>query len=221
MEKEVIERYFGKSNLYDRLWSWDDCFEAFRESLNEKELAYRLAFYLASWGMYRGSSGLLQKNHRIHLGAVKIIKSAKYNDLRCSENKEVKTSDIKEIIALKDELSKHYSNITYSRGGNEDLKIAATDTLISKIILGCFGCVPAYDQFFLNACKLKGLQGKTFNEKSLEELFSYTSSQKNELTEIQDFILIEHKKYYPIMKIVDVYFWQLGYEEDLRNSNQV
>jgi hypothetical protein len=212
MDKEVIKRYFGKSNLEDRLWSWDDCFDAFKEPLPDEELAFRLAFYLASWGMYRGSSGLLQKNHRVHLAAVEIIKSAKYNDLRCSENKEVQVSNIDMVMNLKDELTTHYGSIKYSRGGNDDLKIAATDTLISKIILGCFGCIPAYDQFFLKAGKLKGLKGKKINEKSLEQLFSYTFSLKNELLEIQSYILEKHDKHYPIMKIVDVYFWQLGYE---------
>jgi hypothetical protein len=34
MDKEVINRYFGKSNLEVRLWSWDDCFDAFKGPRN-------------------------------------------------------------------------------------------------------------------------------------------------------------------------------------------
>ena len=34
------------------------------------EAAIQLAFYLASWGMYRGSSFLLQRAYSVHLGVI-------------------------------------------------------------------------------------------------------------------------------------------------------
>lgn len=35
--------------------------------VNLDYLSLQLAFYLASWGMYRGSSFLLQKYYRVHI----------------------------------------------------------------------------------------------------------------------------------------------------------
>jgi len=59
-----------------RYRSWEVCREQFEIKNQSDSHALHLAFYLASWGMYRGSSGLLQKNHRIHTFPVKILLSA-------------------------------------------------------------------------------------------------------------------------------------------------
>ena len=40
-----------------------------------------LMFYLASWGMYRGSSFLLQKDYKIHIPVVEEVLKTKYNIL--------------------------------------------------------------------------------------------------------------------------------------------
>ncbi len=49
----------------------------FKLNINDEEtidmLALHLGFYLASWGMYRGSSFLLQKDYKVHVPIVKII----------------------------------------------------------------------------------------------------------------------------------------------------
>lgn len=103
---EEVAKY---SNLlvkdpFHRYLSWDHCFNAFSEkSQNEEQLSLSLAFYLASWGMYRGSAGILQKNHRIHIKAVEIILSDKYDPIRCSQY-EVNSSHIALIIDLKNVL---------------------------------------------------------------------------------------------------------------------
>ena len=44
-------------------------------------MCLHLAFYLASWGMYRGSSFLLQKDYRVHYDVVKEILNERYNSL--------------------------------------------------------------------------------------------------------------------------------------------
>lgn len=38
-------------------------------------MALNLGFYLASWGMYRGSSFLVHKDYTVHEGAVRILAS--------------------------------------------------------------------------------------------------------------------------------------------------
>lgn len=44
-------------------------------------MSLQLAFYLASWGMYRGSSFLLQKDYRVHIPVVKELLQKKYDVL--------------------------------------------------------------------------------------------------------------------------------------------
>ena len=67
--------------------SWQHCYNAFilnRSNVDDNTfdyLALHLAFYLASWGMYRGSSFLLQKDYKVHIPIVKIIMEKQYNPL--------------------------------------------------------------------------------------------------------------------------------------------
>ena len=50
-----------------RYRSWEYCYSSFGEArtgtIDVDYLSLQLAFYLASWGMYRGSSFLLQKDY--------------------------------------------------------------------------------------------------------------------------------------------------------------
>ncbi len=62
--KLVIEDFKLKSNPDDRYTSFDYCYNYFRTTndLNQdiEKSCLVLGFYLASWGMFRGSSFLLQ-----------------------------------------------------------------------------------------------------------------------------------------------------------------
>ncbi|WP_298536796.1 hypothetical protein [uncultured Algibacter sp.] len=73
--KNTIEKYISLNNKqFGRYNSWNHCYKAFgNPKLDNNTLSLNLAFYLASWGMYRGSSGLLQKDYKIHIGVVKKI----------------------------------------------------------------------------------------------------------------------------------------------------
>lgn len=57
-----------------RYRSWEHCYSHFIKARGSQEIDYdylslQLAFYLASWGMYRGSSFLLQKDYKVHIPA--------------------------------------------------------------------------------------------------------------------------------------------------------
>jgi len=52
-----------------------------RERRDPDGSALQLAFYLASWGMYRGSAFLLQKDCRIHRLAVREVLRPRYDSL--------------------------------------------------------------------------------------------------------------------------------------------
>lgn len=214
----IIEKYQNSisSDEFHRYKSWDHCFQAFSDSEKSEILNLKLAFYLASWGMYRGSSGLLQKNHLIHKGAVEILLRETNQKLKCSDMVEVKSENVKAILALKDELAKHYRRIYFSKGTEKPRPISPTDTLLSKIILGTLGCVPAYDRYFIEGLKEMNMVHSSFNEASLIELFRFIDNNKKEFAQAQTLIKIRSKKHYPYMKLVDIYFWQIGYEKEIK-----
>ena len=75
-----------KSDENGRYRSWEHCYSHFMNARGRNDVDYdylslQLAFYLASWGMYRGSSFLLQKDYRVHISVVKELLSEKYDAL--------------------------------------------------------------------------------------------------------------------------------------------
>ena len=87
--KDQVLAFYCKlaSDPHHRYRSWEHCFSHFsrRASFTDSEhrdtAALQLAFYLASWGMYRGSSVLLWKDYRIHLPAVSELLATNYGTL--------------------------------------------------------------------------------------------------------------------------------------------
>ena len=72
-----------------RYRSWEYCYKIFYDAHNSEVvdddfmdyLCLHLSFYLASWGMYRGSSFLLQRDYKVHKPIIKILLEEKYNSL--------------------------------------------------------------------------------------------------------------------------------------------
>lgn len=220
--KKVIEKYLSgiTSDEFHRYKSWDNCFHAFSISKQTEIQVLELAFYLASWGMYRGSGGLLQKNHLIHKGAVDIVFSKTNQKLKISQNNKVSRENVKDILNLKDELAKHYSSIYFTKGADKPKPISPTDTLLSKIMLGTLGCVPAYDRYFIDGLKEMKMEHTGFNEASLNELFIFIYKNQKEIDQAQKLIYSKTQRHYPLMKILDMYFWQIGYDKDVEEKKQ-
>ena len=86
---QLILDYFNETvkDEHGRYMSWRHCYKAFSENRNVFDeqtvdyLALHLAFYLASWGMYRGTSFLLQKDYKVHIPVVKMLQEERYNPL--------------------------------------------------------------------------------------------------------------------------------------------
>lgn len=211
---EYIVMKFYKRLLKDdqhRYKSWEYCYRAFNKEKDTKTLALHLGFYLASWGMYRGSSGLLQKDFTIHEKAVEILKSAKYAVINTHINK-VERENISLILELKDDLKNHYEKVTFFKG-NKEQTITPTDTLITKIILRTLGCLPAYDRYYIDGIREIGLKGYTLNELSLNNLFDFIEKPNNKkaIAKTQNEIS-KNGVQYPMMKILDMFFWEVGFQ---------
>ena len=126
-----------------RYFSWKYCFDAFADiKANKDFLALHLGFYLASWGMYRGSSILLQKDYTIHKDPVKEIVETYHANLY-----RVAAPPSKEISAIYGKLYGKLESF-YTIDGR-----TPSDTLITKIMLGTLGCFPAFDRFFKSGAR--------------------------------------------------------------------
>lgn len=215
-----------KKDECSRYMSWEHCYSKFADYKDKPitddvcdELALQLAFYLASWGMYRGSSFLLQKDYKAHYPSIKEVMKEEYRELWGISSEAYKNDQVIELLfKLVDKLRAIYTDIRASVKDTE-YKTGVSDVLITKILMGVFGCVPAYDRFFCEGIKkYKGYIGASmaFNEKSVRNLAIFYSKNKPEFDKNKSKISITLP--YTDMKVLDMCFWQIGYEDDLAKN---
>ncbi len=218
---QLILDYFNETekDKHGRYMSWRHCYKAFSESRNVIDeqkvdyLALHLAFYLASWGMYRGSSFLLQKDYKVHIPVVRIIQEQKYNPLFGISAEELCK---KSNLALLDDAGTRIRNCYAEETPAFDGVVNnATDTLVTKILLGTLGCVPAYDRYYVQSVKKRHISSGMYNMNSVYCIakfycnnFDAFETLRRELNRCG----IE----YPPMKLMDMCFWQDAYIDDLK-----
>ena len=206
-------------NPNHRYRSWEHCYSYFknhRSFKDESEFDFallHLAFYLASWGMYRGSSQLLQKDYLVHESVVQKIVAPKYSslwDLDCDKI----TENSKEVALV-------FDLIEQIRTCYRDQNVSPTDTLVTKVLLGTMGCIPAYDRLFKIGIRV----WNDFPEKdtikfpayfglnSFNGLITFYKQHRVSFCEAKEKIDTQGIEY-PIMKLVDMYFWNLGYQSE-------
>lgn len=211
---EYIKRYYELSahDPNHRYKSWEHCYSYFTENQPNIEIAcLHLAFFLASWGMYRGSSFLLQKDYLIHKKAVEhllsIRKSYGQHDYSRKDPKFVE--ELHHLINL---IKKIYvDSIEIVNGTTQQVNV--TNTLATKILLGSLGCVPAFDRFFVEGLRLVGLGYYNLDKRKLTSIFDFYIKHQGEFDEANKYILNKGGINYPPMKLVDMFFWQIGYEQ--------
>ena len=211
-----------RSDVNGRYKSWEHCYSAFArykyKEINDADLDFlclHLSFYLASWGMYRGSSFLLQKDYRVHDIAIRELLRDEYINLwavKCEDY--INTSDnVSRLFSLTRILKDIYSDIRISANNSINRQIPSqpiSDTLITKILMGTLGCVPAYDRYFNDGVKKCGVASALYNSKSIQNLSKYYIENSQEFEEWRSAISDQGVEY-PQMKILDMCFWQIGY----------
>jgi hypothetical protein len=208
----IVNKFKSQSNPDDRYTSFDYCYNYFRTTNDltqdiEKSCLV-LGFYLASWGMFRGSSFLLKKSVRHFEPTIRYIatldKSVWEIDADNYDEKNIQTiikiyKDIKICLINKD---------------NSDL------TLITKILLGVFGFIPAFDNYFCNSFRAisDGQCGfRKLNIKSLSFIKIFYESNKTIIERLSDetfttdFMTGQKTTInYPKAKIIDMYGFTSG-----------
>lgn len=207
-----------KADENGRYRSWEHCYSHFIKARGSKEVDYdylslQLAFYLASWGMYRGSSFLLQKDYRVHIPVVKELLSEKYDALvgiECTDfRKESNQQLLKDINSF---LGQYYDKIR-REVKEQELKNQLSFTLITKILMGTLGCVPAYDRYFIAGIKNQKVATGNYNIRSIMQLVDFYEKNAVRLEPVREKMEVEGMPY-PQMKMIDMGFWQVGFDLD-------
>ncbi len=225
--------------------SWDRCYSFFQQYhlLNKeqqqakKELAcLHLGFYLASWGMFRGSGSLIYKDYTIYAEIIEILFEEQYEGLwgldffqdmligedQISEDNE----QVRLIFSLKGQIQEYIERLTIIKNHHSpEENASATDTIITKILLGTLACTPAYDTYFPRGLRVCGIDQcgsltvgcftrllNIFREHGLWQRLQRHPIQYQEQPN-------QHPVTYPIMRVVDLYLWEKGFRDEVNPDN--
>jgi hypothetical protein len=210
--KKLVENFLKTRKPNNRDSSFDYCynyFYSFRkdnkidEISNKKNIqtsCLQLGFYLASWGMMRGSSFLLKKSSKYYENLIKKI-SEMDKKLWEIDVDNYNEENIEKLLSCKKQI--------IDALGREN---RPTDTLVSKIMLGVFSNIPAFDE---NVKKV--LRSNSLNKKSLEKIKNFYEKNKKSFDSIKIHTLsfstgkktnIIYKK----AKLIDMYLFMKGKE---------
>jgi hypothetical protein len=175
--KRNLELYKASGmGSYDREASFSYCFnyfQGFRDAKNTAEIAnannlqtscLQLGFFLASWGMYRGSADLLKRSSRVLITLIETIAVTEPEVWEIDVDR-YSEGNIDRICAFSQLIWKQYPKMT--------------DTLLTKILLGVFGNVPAFDTNFKGASNALGLP-QTFGKKALIQIGNFYTEHSHE-----------------------------------------
>jgi hypothetical protein len=209
----IVQSYMEQRTPQHRYASFDYCYRYFRTT-SSKELLQNLeqsclalGFYLASWGMFRGKSNLLQCSARHYVPIIEYVAEQPPNTWEL----DICTCDLDGIEKLRD----IYRNIR-SRVASEDV---AHLTLVTKIMLGVFGTVPAFDRYFGDAFRAFSPSAKfrTFGKGSLLTLQDFYCENRPAIEDAAATYTVlsfhgdsEPKLNYTRAKVLDMYGFTLG-----------
>lgn len=170
-----VAQYLGDRSPVERASSFDYCFnhfQRFRDSAATGTLAdpehreascLHLGYYLASWGMLRGSTSLHTKSYRFFETVIETI--AEQPPSLWSIDADVYTEEnISALIKLRNRLATALT----ARPALDGAVRAPTNTLVTKVMLGVFGSVPAFDTYFVRGFRTVTTRRVTFSRRSLE-----------------------------------------------------
>ncbi|KKG07029.1 hypothetical protein [Methanosarcina mazei] len=213
-------RFIGQGNdIYSRYSAYDYCYNCFRyfHEVLEREkrelkpfekniLSLQLGLFLGTWGMFRNSN-LQNCSYKIYEPLIETI----------FEEKGLWDIDVKDYCK-----NGTWKAIDNFKGNMEKaLPFSVTDTLVTKIMMVVFGCVPAYDRNFRET-----VVPMTFNEDSLKYIYEFYQEKKGFLNQKQKELKTVSVKggltdyTYTMAKIIDVIGFHVTEESDVNKMKQ-
>jgi hypothetical protein len=191
--------------------SWERCYKFFCSKPRDRDLAcLHLTAYLTSFGMYRGSAFIASKDYLVHEDAVAAVEGY-YGRLQnldlsgCCKN-------IDDVFSLRQQLASAYKRRADGH--------VATETLVTKIMMGALGCAPAYDIYLREGLR-EGSLPQAFSEKSYLKMLEFCDKESDDFEKARRHLNQRPQRLvdYPIVRVVDIYFWQRGKEIRSRGLN--
>jgi hypothetical protein len=185
---------------YFQSFKENDCVEKLSSQDNIQLTCLQLGFYLSSWGMFRGSSFLLEKSVRFFIPLIEAIGGL---------DKQIWRIDVHNYSEDAIHLIIECRNMIIQSLG---IYNNPTDTLITKIMLGIFGNVPALDDNFCKGFNLR----KVLDKRNLVTIVKYYYDNKDAIDNYEiytvDFISgNQTKRNYTRAKLIDM----IGFIEGL------
>jgi hypothetical protein len=220
-----ILQFLSQRGPYSREASYDYCFNYFQgfrnnpqglANANTELSCLHLGFYLASWGMYRGSSPLLTKlSMKVFVPLIEAIARNEFAGIWDIDVPEYDETNITRLIDCKDRIAvliKDEANGAALQGW------APSDTLVTKIMLGIFGCVPAFDKNFVGGfgtyAREQHEQGvRSLNPRSLRKIKKFYDDNERYFRRNRrglNFKGPAQGAVYTKAKLVDMVFWIEG-----------
>ena len=206
---ETVLQFYDATNPTHRYASFDYCYNYFRSKNKalllkdmEKSCAI-LGFFLASWGMLRTSSFTIEKSYKYYIPVVKYLADLDKSLWEITPEQFIYTDIQNKIINI----YKDIKNIVIEKNNREI-------TLITKIMLGTIGIIPAYDTNFCKYFKtLDPNKSKfsVFRIKTLEVIAQFYIENKIIIDSLSFYIKTYNFKNdntvynYPVAKIIDMY----------------
>lgn len=208
----------ARANENGRSRSWEHCYRVFRDARTDPSpdydyLSLHLAFYLASWGMYRGSSFLLQKDYKVLSPVVEKVLKPEHDclfGLACTDLREPEVQE--RLKNVSDNIANHFQPIRDEVAGRK-VASSVSPVLVTKILMGTLGCVPAYDRFFVDGIKKYKVTTQEYSLESVRKLAKFYEAHNDRLEEARRGMRVGDLTY-PQMKLLDMGFWQVGFERD-------
>ena len=216
----AAKEFYRQAHAYDYEHhvdlAWEHCYSVFHSAFDggerdENLLCLNLACYLANWGMYRGSSFLTKFDYQIHTPIVELILDDRFRLLHGASCETIANDDaLKLLFEVVKEMKAHYRKF---RDKNVKKKPSSpiSDVLITKILLGTFGCVPAYDSYFVAGLGHADIGiTKAFNHKSIKALAKLYADNMPVFESARENMVFGNGLVYPQMKLLDMGIWNVG-----------
>lgn len=209
-----------KADPNHRELSWDHAHRHWNAFVGghskDKDLAaLHLAFYLASFGMYRGSGPLLERDYKVLVPVVTFLAAQPRNAWRdCFFSKRPANELADELSELSIALGNELATALTKPKKLSDKTIRPSDTLISKIMLVTYDCVPAFDELVKAALKdilrRNYASVDAFASQRLIPVIELARENKGLIERGRQTLREKCGREYPLNRIFDLYLWHYG-----------
>lgn len=199
---------------------WEDCRQAFKQARRGKsdivqgELAQKLAQYLIRFKMKRGNRNPFLATPELLTNVVSCILSSDYDALFDLTPEKIldKWSCVKPLCMVATDLSDELCKVATAFSDQHRMapNYQPTMTMITKILMGTYATVPAFDQFLVIPLHAKGSNtGHNLPVKHIVRMAQYYVDNADRFQEAVESFNDKLSEYSP-MRLVDMVMWGEG-----------